>query len=110
MILLPKGLILPLTPNALLDQEYDQRTIPYLEALRKISQKLEIELVDIHRFFEKKFASGIKRESCFHKPLDFLKIGRGYKYLDKEELYLHAIVHPNQKGHLLITQALMDFR
>ena len=102
-----KAQVLLLTPNALLDRNYDKKTTPYLRALRKVSQELRVELVDIHSFFERKFASGLKREDCFYKLSDFL--GIGYKYLDKEELYLQMIVHPNQKGHLLIAQALMEF-
>lgn len=99
--------VLLLTPNALLDQKYDQKTTPYLKAIKEVSKELEVELVDIHDYFERKFTSGIKRESCFYKPSDFLKVG--YQYLDREELHLQVIVHPNQKGHELIAEALMEF-
>lgn len=102
-----KTQVLLLTPNALLDPEDDVKTKPYLKALRRISKELKVELVDVHQFLEKKFASKIKRENCFYKPQDFLRAG--YKHIDKEELYLQVIVHPNQKGHELIAEALMEF-
>lgn len=99
--------VLLLTPNALLDQEYDRKTKPYLKALVEVSKELKAELVDVHGFMKKRFASGVKREDCFYKPEDFLKAG--YRHIDKEELHLQVIVHPNQKGHQLIAVALMEF-
>lgn len=99
--------VLLLTPNILFDPKYDLKTGPYLEALKRISKELKVELVDIREFFKRKFVSGVKRESCFYEPSDFLKIE--YRYLDKEELHLQVIVHPNQKGHEFIAEALMGF-
>ena len=97
-----------LTPNPLLDINLDLKSNPYLEIIRKVGEDLDVELIDIHRFFERKFTSGLKREDCFYRPEDFLKVG--YKYIDEEELYIYVVVHPSQKGHELIAEALMEFK
>jgi lysophospholipase L1-like esterase len=100
-----KAQVLLLTPNALLDKRYDRKTVPYLKVLKRVGKELKVELADIHEFFERKFAIGLKREVCYYTYQDFLRVG--YGYIDKEELRLHVIVHPNQKGHELIAEALM---
>lgn len=99
--------ILLLTPNALLDPDYDSKTFPYLKALKEVGKELRVELADVHKFFEKKFSSDLNRRSCFYKASEFLKAG--YKHIDQEELHLQVIVHPNQRGHQLIAEALLEF-
>jgi lysophospholipase L1-like esterase len=105
-----KSQILLLSPSILLDKDYDKKTAPYLEVLKVLSQEFRLELVDVAGYFEQKFTHGLDRRSCFFTKEEFRTAGfPGYQYLDDEALHHQVIVHPNQKGHELITEVLMEF-
>lgn len=86
--------VILLTSNLVRDEEIDRKSLPFVEALRKLDKEERVGLVDIYANFVDAVKKGKPKESFFYS---------------KKEVGWDDSIHINEEGHRLMAVAIKKY-